>query len=49
MTATQPRVPTDAPAPSPLQVSSNGRVPVATTIVVFALVGGLLCFIAWIG
>lgn len=46
MTATQSRLPVDAPAPAPIARHSTGRVPVATTLVVFAIVIALLTFIA---
>jgi hypothetical protein len=49
MTATQPRAPFSSTEPLPVQGSGSGRVPVATTLVVFAIVAGLLAYIALIG
>jgi hypothetical protein len=49
MTATQPRAPSGASAPLPIQGPGSGRVPVATTLVVFAIVVGLLAYIAIVG
>lgn len=46
MTATQPHVPTGASPPLPIPESGSGRAPVATTIVVFTIVVGLLAYIA---
>jgi hypothetical protein len=46
MTATTSPTVSDADRASSLHLSARGKVPVATTIVLFAVVGALLAFIA---
>jgi hypothetical protein len=46
MTATTSSLPSDADRASRLPLSSRGKVPVATTIVLFAVVGALIAFVA---
>lgn len=46
MTMTTDSVPAGNSQPTPLPIVDSGRVPVATTFVLFAIVLGLLAFIA---
>ncbi|MBL8859938.1 MAG: hypothetical protein JNL28_15630 [Planctomycetes bacterium] len=46
MTTTTDSIPAGNSQPTPATIADSGRVPVATTVVLFAIVLGLLAFIA---